>query len=398
NLENEREIEDASLQKYVHLGIASPAYSVTEFQKFMVKTQVESDSAGKKEKKTQEFQEEGLMKRYNEKVVTDMKVGRQLPVFGIVLQPLGKGAFGNVFLVFKDDVGIVAAKVMKEEDFDTTEWKAGLTLSREDQNPFVLKYHSTTMDGNNAVIVMEYANCGNLQNLINKNIDIPIPIIRVIMKQLLEGLRLMHEKGLIHRDIKGENVMLHSPQGSGRMVIKITDFGLAKVQKQPFQSTLMTIAGTLTFMSPELVMGKEDQEEEEEVKADAKVDVWSIGILLHLLAAHKFPFEIASPQAITKFMYSKKLIRPPTIVDDQLWDLITKMLNFDRKQRISSAEALQHEFFTGQIAIQQISLEAKQLAQIAWTAQRYGDQNINKYETNISFTLPLSVIKQIAGF
>ncbi|KAA6389383.1 MAG: hypothetical protein EZS28_015092 [Streblomastix strix] len=82
NLENEREIEDASLQKYVHLGIASPAYSVTEFQKFMVKTQVESDSAGKKEKKTQEFQEEGLMKRYNEKVVTDMKVGRQLPVSG----------------------------------------------------------------------------------------------------------------------------------------------------------------------------------------------------------------------------------------------------------------------------------------------------------------------------
>ncbi|KAA6371354.1 MAG: putative CAMK/RAD53 protein kinase Cds1, partial [Streblomastix strix] len=314
-----------------------------------------------------------------------------------VLQPLGKGAFGNVFLVFKDDVGIVAAKVMNEEDFDTTEWKAGLTLSRKGQNPFVLKYHSTTMDGNNAVIVMEYANCGNLQNLINKNIDIPIPIIRVIMKQLLEGLRLMHEKGLIHRDIKGENVMLHSPQGSGRMVIKITDFGLAKVQKQAQQSTLMTIAGTLTFMSPELVMGKED-EEEEEVKADAKVDVWSTGILLHQLAAHAFPFKVASPQAIMKFMYSKKLIRPPTIVDDSLWDLITKMLNFDRKERVSSAEALQHEFFTGQIAIQQISLEAKQLAQIAWTAQRYGDQNINKYETNISFTLPLSVIKQIAGF
>ncbi|KAA6389333.1 MAG: putative AGC family protein kinase [Streblomastix strix] len=242
----------------------------------------------------------------------------------MVLQSIGKGAFGNVFLVFKEDVGIVAAKVMREEDFDSTEWKAGLALSREGQNPFVLKYHSTTMDGNNAVIVMEYANCGNLQNLIDKKIDIPIPIIRVIMKQLLEGLRLMHEKGLIHRDIKGENVMLHSPQGSGRVVVKITDFGLAKVQKVPQQSTLMTIAGTLTFMSPELVMGKED-EEDEEVKADAKVDVWSAGILLHLLASNQYPFKIASPQAIMKFMYSKKLTRPPTIKDDSLWDLLTKI-------------------------------------------------------------------------
>ncbi|KAA6372073.1 MAG: hypothetical protein EZS28_032401 [Streblomastix strix] len=123
-----------------------------------------------------------------------------------------------VYLVFKEDIGIVASKVMREEEFDTTEQKARLSQKRESLIPFQLKYHSATMDGNNVVIVMEYANCGNLQFLIDKNIDIPVPIIRVIIKQLLEGLHLMHEKGLIHRDIKAENVMLLFPQGSGRML------------------------------------------------------------------------------------------------------------------------------------------------------------------------------------
>ncbi|KAA6391949.1 MAG: hypothetical protein EZS28_012524 [Streblomastix strix] len=68
------------------------------------------------------------------------------------------------------------------------------------------------------------------------------------------------------RDIKGQNILLHSPPGSGLIVLKIADFGLIKEQKQVEQSTLMTVAGTMPLMSREMLMGTEDGE----VKADCK--------------------------------------------------------------------------------------------------------------------------------
>ncbi|KAA6363942.1 MAG: hypothetical protein EZS28_040532 [Streblomastix strix] len=119
------------------------------------------------------------------------------------------------------------------------------------------------------VILMEFAKMKNLDCLIESKQDLPIPVIRAIMRQLLEGVRLMHEKGIIHifRDIKGQNILLHSPSGSGLIILNIADFGLIKEQKQVEQSTLMTVAGTMPFMSCEMLMSTEDGE----VKADSKV-------------------------------------------------------------------------------------------------------------------------------
>ncbi|KAA6384888.1 MAG: hypothetical protein EZS28_019586 [Streblomastix strix] len=184
-----------------------------------------------------------------------------------VIRMIGKGGFGRVYQVSRAEIGVVAAKVMKEEDFDTKEWRVGYQLTKANTNPFVLKYHSAQMFGTQTVILMEFANMKNLDYLIESKQDLPIPVIRAIMRQLLEGLRLMHEKGIIHRDIKGQNILLHSPPGSGLIVLKIADFGLIKEQKQVEQSTMMTVAGTVPFMSPELFMGTEDGE----VKADTKV-------------------------------------------------------------------------------------------------------------------------------
>ncbi|KAA6395474.1 MAG: hypothetical protein EZS28_008994, partial [Streblomastix strix] len=82
--------------------------------------------------------------------------------------------------------------------------------------------------------------------------------------ETVEGVRLMHEKGIIHRNIKGQNILLHSPPGSGLI---IADFGLIKEQKQVEQSTLMTVAGTMPLISSQMLMGTEDGE----VKADSKV-------------------------------------------------------------------------------------------------------------------------------
>ncbi|KAH7823770.1 uncharacterized protein MONOS_1851 [Monocercomonoides exilis] len=95
SVENERDVEDALLQKYVHLGITSPAYSVTEFQRFMVKTQVEAEKEGQVGTRESKQKETQVMKRYNEKQITEMKYTRQIPVSGNFVMEVKKPVAGG---------------------------------------------------------------------------------------------------------------------------------------------------------------------------------------------------------------------------------------------------------------------------------------------------------------
>ncbi|KAA6381153.1 MAG: putative AGC family protein kinase, partial [Streblomastix strix] len=273
-----------------------------------------------------------------------------------VLKTLGQGGFGRVYLVHHPELGIIAAKIMDNKDFDQREWDIAGILNKE-ACPFIIQNILARKFQTQTVILLEYANMGRKV--------FPLTTIRAILKQILEALRLMHSKGLIHRDIKGGNILLHSPPGTERVFLKLADFGLVKVQqnKNIDQSTQMTVVGTDQFMPPELLIGEE--EGDEEVKADSKVDIWSLGMLIYYMMTLRFPFNPNAKSSINRFMINKKLDRPSQIVDDNLWDLIMKMLSFDRKNRISASDALKHPFFTSDQAKAEITDEQKQLAQSA---------------------------------
>ncbi|KAA6368820.1 MAG: putative calcium/calmodulin-dependent protein kinase type 1, partial [Streblomastix strix] len=235
----------------------------------------------------------------------------------------------------------------------------------------------------------------SLENVIVSKKDLSIPLIRAIIRQILEGLRLMHEQGIIHRDIKGQNILMHSPPGSGRVVLKLADLGLVKMQKQIQSSSVMTVAGTLPYIAPEALFLKEQSEN---VISDGKVDVWSAGIVIYLLAIHTFPFKSIQQSDIIEFMRRKTLIRPPSMKNDYLWDLLTKMLAFDRKDRLSAEQALNHPFLQGRQATDAITEEIKDLALKAQQARQIGDQNITDYDINALFIIPQSDIQRIIQF
>ncbi|KAA6380232.1 MAG: putative AGC family protein kinase [Streblomastix strix] len=307
-----------------------------------------------------------------------------------VIRTLGKGAFGHVFQILKGQ-DILAAKVMNEEDFDLNEWRAGYSLANGQSNPFVLKYIETLMLGQDTIILMEYSNLKNLDCVIVSKKDLSMSLVRAIMRQMLEGLRLMHKQGLIHRDIKGQNILMHSPPGSGRVILKIADFGLVKQQKTTQKSQVMTVAGTISHMAPELLM----ENEQGEVKADTKVDVWSAGIILYQLVANKYPFSSLSYIDISKFMETKVLIRPEKLKDDVLWDLLMKMLSFDKNDRLSAESALKHPFFSYGIASKEITEESRLVAAAARKAKQDGDTSITQQDTDPLFIIPLSEIRKI---
>ncbi|KAA6369925.1 MAG: putative CAMK/RAD53 protein kinase Cds1, partial [Streblomastix strix] len=312
-----------------------------------------------------------------------------------ILKSVGEGAFGQVYLVDHPDKGIFAAKVMRNEDFDENYWLVTVILNSDLTNicPFIVRNILARKLQDMTIILMEYSNLGNLKTLINENYDIPFPILQDLMKKILEGLKYIHSKGIIHRDIKGGNILLHNPSDSGRVILKICDFGEVKIKEEDEQFTLMTAAGTRSYMAPELFLGNENEMK----KADEKVDMWSLGILFYLIVVHEMPFKSQTYEDINEFLTSKILQRPPSITDNDLWDLLKNMLSFDPLTRISAADALNHPFFTSDPAKADITQEQKQLALFAQQAQQRGDLEITEFDTDPSYIFPLKDVYRILG-
>ncbi|KAA6396114.1 MAG: hypothetical protein EZS28_008361 [Streblomastix strix] len=174
---------------------------------------------------------------------------------------IGKGAFGHVFQVNNQTYGYIAAKVIKKLHYDMKEWDIGFLLGKDQENPFVPKYISTNDYGQNVVILMEYANLG-----------------------LKDFVLCMSKDQFI--DIKGKNILLHNPPGTEKVVLKIADYGLVKIKQNFDLSTEMSFAGTITHMAPEMLIENENGE----VKANEKVDIWSAGIIAYQLITHSYPF------------------------------------------------------------------------------------------------------------
>lgn len=143
-----------------------------------------------------------------------------------------------------------------------------------------------------------------------------------ILIQLGEGIKKAHEKGVIHRDIKPQNIMITSDNR-----VKILDFGIAKLKKvRKLTQDFMTL-GTLQYMSPEQLSGLE---------LDLRTDIWSFGVLAYEMLAGQLPFRADQPQRLIYSILEEEpqpvtLLRPE--LPEQVDDIILKALSKDRDVR-----------------------------------------------------------------
>ncbi|KAA6365191.1 MAG: hypothetical protein EZS28_039282, partial [Streblomastix strix] len=143
-------------------------------------------------------------------------------------------------------------------------------------------------------------------------------------------------------------------------------------------------------IAPELAIG--------DGKTSEKIDVWSVGIVVFQLVAHELPFKVQTLEELQKQMLSQGIIKPQIAIDDHLWDLLNKMLAFNPINRISASDALNHPYFTGEQAEDEITNGANRLVKAAQSAQQSGDRTITVYDITPSFIVQLTDIKKIAGF
>lgn len=171
-------------------------------------------------------------------------------------------------------------------------------------------------------------------------IDLPDHLIRDLFLQLMSGISYLHAMGIIHRDIKPQNLLVTT-----RGQLKIIDFGVSKVLSMWNQSdSCQNYEGSPLFQAPEVVSGQQEY-------AGYKVDVWSAGVTLYLMIYHKYPF---TSDALLD-LYDKILSDPLSFPhgDDQcarnnqhaaevLNDLLTNMLDKNTSKRFSTMDVIQH--------------------------------------------------------
>ncbi len=181
----------------------------------------------------------------------------------------------------------------KEKERFKTEAKAAASLN----NPNIATVHAIEEVDDEIFIVMEYIDGQELKDIIQDGREEPIDDIKMpaispddlisYAIQAATGLNTAHEKGIIHRDIKSSNIML-TRDG----IIKIMDFGLAKIRGNPQLTIVGSTLGTAAYMSPEQAKGDD---------ADQRSDIWSFGVVLFELATGQLPFGGSYEQAV---MYS----------------------------------------------------------------------------------------------
>ncbi|XP_024941837.1 serine/threonine-protein kinase unc-51 [Cephus cinctus] len=195
----------------------------------------------------------------------------------------------------------------------------------------------------NVFLVMEYCNGGDLADYLGAKGTLSEDTIRVFLKQLAGAMKALHAKGVVHRDLKPQNILLSHNCGKAcpqphQITLKIADFGFARFLQDGVMAA--TLCGSPMYMAPEVIMS---------LQYDAKADLWSLGTIVFQCLTGKAPFQAHTPQAL-KLFYEKNANLGPKIpagTSPELSDLLMGLLRRNARDRMPFDEFFGHPFLQG---------------------------------------------------
>jgi cyclin-dependent kinase 12/13 len=286
-----------------------------------------------------------------------------------ILEKVGQGTYGEVFKAIHKKTGrLCALKVVRNGSPEDDEDGLSFTALRE------VKYLERLFDSENVVtlqnvffsenaemvLVFEYMEHDLSGLLTLRPTNFKPAEVKCLLKQLLEGLHQCHAAGIMHRDVKAANLLVHGSSG----ILKLADFGLAT--NYHIKNHFSTNVVTLWYRAPELLLGLNEY--------GPAVDIWSAGCIFIELLTRKSPFPgkneqhqleiicraVGTPTEDTwkgctrapQANLLKKIKQYPCnlnsifkSLDESCLDLLRRMLALDPKKRISASDALDHDFF-----------------------------------------------------
>jgi predicted ATPase len=244
---------------------------------------------------------------------------------------LGRGGMGEVYRATDTQTGeLVAVKVLNPEvvahapDLVERFVREGEAL-RQLNHPNIVRMIAAVQEQGQHYLIVEYVCGGSLEDLLRKQGHLPSARAIEIALEVADALTRAHHLGIIHRDLKPANVLL-AQDGTPRLA----DFGIAHVVSSPRLTQTGVLIGTVDYLSPEVCQGE---------PPDERADIWAFGVMLFEMLSGRWPFEGNSLTAKLTAILTQPvpdLAQLAPDVPDALADLVYRMLEKDRQQRIPS--------------------------------------------------------------
>jgi eukaryotic-like serine/threonine-protein kinase len=248
---------------------------------------------------------------------------------------LGQGGMGVVYRAHDRDLDdLVAIKTLRGEALSADpslldRFKQEIRLARRITHPNILRTHDLGESAGLRYLSMEFVKGLTLKQLVEAGEILPTPVGLRIAKQICAGLAAAHEVGVIHRDIKPQNIIIEPTGG-----LKIMDFGIARLKEERGMTAEGTVVGTPDYMSPEQARGQ---------VLDFRSDIYSTGVVLYEVFTGTLPFDGDSPIAVVL----KHIQEPPPSpqarnprIDPKISQIVLKCVQKDPKDRYQSVNDL----------------------------------------------------------
>ncbi|GAA3303192.1 hypothetical protein GCM10020295_51120 [Streptomyces cinereospinus] len=249
-------------------------------------------------------------------------------------QILGRGSAGTVWLG-EGPEGPVAIKLLREDLASDQELVGRFVQERTAllklDHPNVVPVRDLVVDGNDLALVMDLVRGTDLRTRLERERRLAPEAAVAIAADVADGLAAAHAAGVVHRDVKPENVLLDmqgplGPGGSHRALL--TDFGIAKLIDSPRRTRATKIIGTPDYLAPEIVEG---------LPPRASVDIYALATVLYELLAGFTPFGGGHPGAVLRRHVTETVVPLPGI-PEELWQLLVQCLAKAPASRLRASE------------------------------------------------------------
>ncbi|EPY22610.1 protein kinase-like protein [Strigomonas culicis] len=285
---------------------------------------------------------------------------------------LGKGSYGTVYLGILSSGRLVAVKYVNvlNENLEVLESvKAEVDVLKQLSHPNIIRYYGAHMMGDTMLVFMEFAVGGSLTSILRKFSELTEAVMQLYTYQILRGLQYLHYKGVVHRDIKGENILI-----DGLGVAKLADFGCSKSLANVANGSHVgcgTLVGSPFWMAPEVIRSE---------AYGTKADIWSVGCtVVEMLNRGEPPWREEFDNVYSAMFYvgsTNDIPQIPEETSDVCRDFLYHCFERDVAKRATADELLRHPWLAavaasrGNDSVSDLTSLASVLRELAHVADR----------------------------